>query len=271
MATKSYDTIKYEVDGHKATITLNRPDALNALSPLHDHRAARRLRRGRKRRRRLASHRHRRRPRVLHRCGRQADPRGRQGHQRAGLPVHLRPVGGAPGGHPAVSPDGQAGAGRDQRNLLRRGPRLGHHRRHRHRIRDGHVLRPARQHRPGRRPRDGPAGARAAPQRRAAHGADGQARADGRTARLRPRHDQRGRRARPPARACTRNRRHGELAMRRLRFGAPGWPSTRHSTCRCTRARSSPRPSGSATCTPRTRSEGPRAFVEKRAPNWQCR
>jgi enoyl-CoA hydratase/carnithine racemase len=33
MATKSYDTIKYEVDGHKATITLNRPDALNALSP----------------------------------------------------------------------------------------------------------------------------------------------------------------------------------------------------------------------------------------------
>jgi len=33
MATKSYDTIRYEVDGHKATITLNRPDALNALSP----------------------------------------------------------------------------------------------------------------------------------------------------------------------------------------------------------------------------------------------
>lgn len=28
-----YDTIKYEVDGHKATITMNRPDALNALSP----------------------------------------------------------------------------------------------------------------------------------------------------------------------------------------------------------------------------------------------
>ncbi|MGV9802515.1 enoyl-CoA hydratase/isomerase family protein [Mycobacterium sp. NPDC003449] len=29
----TYDTIKYEVDGHKATITMNRPDALNALSP----------------------------------------------------------------------------------------------------------------------------------------------------------------------------------------------------------------------------------------------
>lgn len=33
MSAPSYDTIKYEVDGHKATITLNRPDALNALSP----------------------------------------------------------------------------------------------------------------------------------------------------------------------------------------------------------------------------------------------
>ena len=29
----SYETITYEVDGHKATITMNRPDALNALSP----------------------------------------------------------------------------------------------------------------------------------------------------------------------------------------------------------------------------------------------
>ncbi|MEE3849613.1 enoyl-CoA hydratase/isomerase family protein [Gordonia sp. LSe1-13] len=29
----SFDTIKYEVDGHTATVTLNRPDALNALSP----------------------------------------------------------------------------------------------------------------------------------------------------------------------------------------------------------------------------------------------
>ncbi|HZU46599.1 MAG TPA: enoyl-CoA hydratase-related protein [Mycobacterium sp.] len=28
-----FDTIKYDVDGHTATITLNRPDALNALSP----------------------------------------------------------------------------------------------------------------------------------------------------------------------------------------------------------------------------------------------
>src|SRR5690349_11608650 len=33
MSASSYDTIGYEVDGHKATITLNRPEALNALSP----------------------------------------------------------------------------------------------------------------------------------------------------------------------------------------------------------------------------------------------
>ncbi|TXI41263.1 MAG: enoyl-CoA hydratase/isomerase family protein [Mycobacterium sp.] len=33
MPTGEYQTITYEVDGHKATITLNRPDALNALSP----------------------------------------------------------------------------------------------------------------------------------------------------------------------------------------------------------------------------------------------
>jgi enoyl-CoA hydratase/carnithine racemase len=33
MPTESFDTIKYEVDGHTATLTLNRPEALNALSP----------------------------------------------------------------------------------------------------------------------------------------------------------------------------------------------------------------------------------------------
>ena len=33
MSSHSYDTIGYEVDGHTATITLNRPEALNALSP----------------------------------------------------------------------------------------------------------------------------------------------------------------------------------------------------------------------------------------------
>jgi enoyl-CoA hydratase/carnithine racemase len=33
MPTTMFDTIRYEVDGHKATITMNRPEALNALSP----------------------------------------------------------------------------------------------------------------------------------------------------------------------------------------------------------------------------------------------
>jgi enoyl-CoA hydratase/carnithine racemase len=33
MSAGPYDTIGYEVDGHKVTITLNRPQALNALSP----------------------------------------------------------------------------------------------------------------------------------------------------------------------------------------------------------------------------------------------
>jgi enoyl-CoA hydratase/carnithine racemase len=33
MPADSFDTINYGVDGHTATITLNRPDALNALSP----------------------------------------------------------------------------------------------------------------------------------------------------------------------------------------------------------------------------------------------
>ena len=33
MPTDSFDTVNYDVDGHTATITLNRPDALNALSP----------------------------------------------------------------------------------------------------------------------------------------------------------------------------------------------------------------------------------------------
>ncbi len=33
MPADSFDTIDYEVEGHTATITLNRPDALNALSP----------------------------------------------------------------------------------------------------------------------------------------------------------------------------------------------------------------------------------------------
>ena len=33
MAAESYDTITYEVDGHKATITLNRPERPQRAQP----------------------------------------------------------------------------------------------------------------------------------------------------------------------------------------------------------------------------------------------
>ena len=102
MPTVSYDTIKYEVDGHKATITLNRPDALNALSPfmITELRAAYDEAENDDDIWLL----------IVTATGRAfctgADvkeiPEDGKVHQRAGLPVDLRPVGGAAGGHPAV-------------------------------------------------------------------------------------------------------------------------------------------------------------------------
>lgn len=98
MSSHRYDTIGYDVDGHTATITLNRPDALNALSPhmINELRAAYDeaendddiwLM-------------------IVTGTGRafctgptSGDSRRRQGDLRTPLPVHLRPVGGAPGGH----------------------------------------------------------------------------------------------------------------------------------------------------------------------------
>ena len=187
MSAKSYDTIKYEVDGHTATITLNRPDALNALSPhmITELRAAYDEAENDDNVWIL----------IVTGTGRAfctgADvseiPERRQGRQRAALPVHLRAVGGAAGGHAAVSAGWPSRCSRRSTDLLRRRPGLGDHRRHRHRVRQGHVLRSARQHRAGGRPRDGAPGPRAAAQRRAADGVDGQARADERPARLRPR------------------------------------------------------------------------------------
>jgi enoyl-CoA hydratase/carnithine racemase len=109
MAAQAYDAINYEVDGHKATITLNRPEALNALSPfmIGELRAA----------------------------YDEAETDDNvwllivTGTGRAFCTgADLRPVGGAAGGHAAVSPDGQAGARGDQRHLLWRRARLGHHR-----------------------------------------------------------------------------------------------------------------------------------------------
>ena len=81
--------IKYEVDGHKATITLNRPDALNALSPhmITELRAA--YDEAENDDNIWITDRHRHRPRVLHRRRRRGDPRGRPGDLRAAVPVDL--------------------------------------------------------------------------------------------------------------------------------------------------------------------------------------
>src|SRR5215211_1011474 len=53
-------------------------------------------------------------------------------------------MGGASGGHTALPQDGQTNPGRGQRHMLWRGSRLGHHGRHRHRIRARHLFRLAR-------------------------------------------------------------------------------------------------------------------------------
>ena len=117
MPTDSFDTINYEVDGHTATITLNRPDALNALSPhmITELRAA--YDEAENDDKVWLHHRHRHRPRLLHRRRRQRDSRRRQGDLRAAIPVDVRPMGGAAGGHATVSHHGQARADRRERNL----------------------------------------------------------------------------------------------------------------------------------------------------------
>ena len=151
-AESTFQDITYEVDGHKATITLNRPNALNALSPhmISELRAAYDEAENDDNVWLL----------IVTGTGRafctgadakQIPEDGKVINERP-VPVHLRPVGGAPGGHSPVPQDGQTRAGGDQRHLLRRRPGLGHHRRHRHRVRQGDLLRSARQHRAGGRP-----------------------------------------------------------------------------------------------------------------------
>ena len=123
----SFDTINYEVDGHTATITLNRPDALNALSPhmITELRAAYDEAENDDNVWLL----------IVTGTGRAfctgADVKAIPGdgkviYERPYLST-LRTVGGAAGRHPAVSPNGQAGADRGQRIVLWRRPRLGHH------------------------------------------------------------------------------------------------------------------------------------------------
>ena len=165
-ARVKFESIRYEVADRIATITFDRPDQLNALSPGDDRRAARGLRPGRSRPRRLDPARHRQRARVLRRRRRQRDPRRRAGRLRRAVPLDLRAVGGAAGGHAAVPHDDEADPHRGQRAVLRRRARPRHDRRHRHRVRPRRVLRPAREHRPGVGPRDGAARARAADEHR---------------------------------------------------------------------------------------------------------
>ena len=187
MSGNSFQSITYEVDGHKATITLNRPDALNALTPhmVTELRAAYDEAENDDNMWLL----------IVTGNGRAfctgADVKeipedGKVINERPYLSTYDQweaPQEGTPPFRRMAKPVLAA----DQRNLLRRWTGLGDHRGHRDRLGQGHVLRSARQHRSGRRARDGAAGARPAPLGRAADGADGQARKDERRARLRAR------------------------------------------------------------------------------------
>ena len=175
--------IRYEVADRIATITFDRPDRLNALSPAMIRELRAGVRRGRSRPRRLDPARHRQRARVLRRRRRHRDPRRRPRRLRRAVPVDVRAVGSAAGGHAAVPHDDEADPHRGQRPVLRRRARLGHDRRHRHRVGPGRVLRSAREHRAGVGPRDGAARACAADEHRDALRAHRQARAHERATR----------------------------------------------------------------------------------------
>ena len=127
--------IKYEVDGHKATITLNRPDALNALSPhmISELRAAYDEAENDDNIWIL----------IVTGTGRafctgadvgEIPEDGRVIYERPYLSTYDQWEAPA-GGHPAVPQDGQARADRHQRIVLWRRAGLDHHRRHRHRLR----------------------------------------------------------------------------------------------------------------------------------------
>jgi enoyl-CoA hydratase/carnithine racemase len=97
--------LKYEVDGHTVTVTLNRPDRPQRAQPFHDHRAARCVRRAENDDNIWLL--------IVTGAGRAfctgADakqiPEDGKVINETALPVDLRPVGGAAGGHAAVSPE----------------------------------------------------------------------------------------------------------------------------------------------------------------------
>ena len=136
-STMTFETITYEVADRIATITFNRPDQLNAVSPqmvreLQQAYAAAEAD-----------------PdvwisiitgsgsRVLRRRRRGRDPRRRPGHLRRALPHDLPAVGGPAGGDAALPHDDQADPDRGERALLRRRARPGHDGRHRRSRRTG--------------------------------------------------------------------------------------------------------------------------------------
>src|SRR6476659_6856434 len=136
--------IKYEVDGHKATITLNRPDALNALSPhmITELRTAYDEAENDDNIWIL----------IVTGTGRAFCTGADVGEiPEDGRVIYERPYLSTYDQWEAPQ-DGQAGAGRDQRIVLWRRAGLDHHGRHRDRLRQGDVLRPTRQHRLGGRP-----------------------------------------------------------------------------------------------------------------------
>ncbi len=59
--------------------------------------------------------------------------------------------------------------------------------------------------------------------------------------------------------------------MRRLPFGAPGWPFTRALDLPLHEAEILAEAFRERNLHTEDSLEGPKAFVEKRAPNWQCR
>ena len=270
MAAESYDTINYEVDGHKATITLNRPDALNALSPymITELRAAYDEAENDDNVWLL----------IVTGTGRafctgadakQIPEDGKVINERPYLSTYDQweaPQEGTPPFRRMAKPVLAAingiccGAGLDwvtTGDIVIASEKATFFDPHvsiglvagREMVRLARVL-----------PRNS----------RAAHGVDGQARTDGRATRIRVGDDQRSRRARTPSRAGARDRRHRQLECAAGRSGHPaGHPQDAGPAA--ARGEILAEAFRERNLHTEDSLEGPKAFVEKRAPNWQCR